>query len=262
MKILRPRDLECPSCGGNNRDGKVCLFPDGNIFCHSCGSTTISPENANKPTAEFEFIPEVYKDVPSMVIQQYFKGKSTLEEFLYSKFYTTDVMKSLTLYELGCGTRGNMTAFIYKDIDQRYRYVKLVQYLPNGKRDKDQHFPFYSVYKSTDGFKACLFGEHLLKGHSGSVNLVESEKTAIIANIKYPNQLWLASGGSHGLTYDKAQHLRGRRVYKYVDCDVAGRNVDQDRKRLNYFNAELIIKDIDPSRNDGADLADLILEQI
>jgi hypothetical protein len=262
-KTTRPRDLDCPSCGGNNKDGKVCLFPDGNIFCHSCGVTTIKPENMDSQFAnrKFEFVPEFYKDIPETVIKQYLtRGYSTLQEFIYMQFGKKS-MSVMDKYYLG-NYKSESTAYIYCDIEQRFRYVKTVKYLSNGKRDKSQKFPFYSVYKQADGFKACLFGEHLLNGYSGSVDLVESEKSAIIAAIKYPDRVWLATGGSNGLTYDKAQHLRGRSVRYFVDCDAPGRKVDKMRKTLDYFNANLKVEDIDPSRNDGADIADIILEEM
>lgn len=269
-KITRPRDIECPSCGGNNKDGKVCLFQDGNIFCHSCGTTTISPKNLEtfKPK-KFEFIPEFHKEIPEMVIQQYLtRGYSTLQHFIYEKFaYGKSktqiklVQDTMEKYFLG-NYKSKATAYIYMDIEQRFRYVKTVEYLSTGKRDKSSKFPFYSLYKQADGFKACLFGEHLLKGYTGVVELVESEKSAVIAAIKYPDRVWLATGGSNGLTFDKAQHLRGRNVNYYVDCDAPGRRVGKMEKTLNYFNANLNVRDIDPERNDGSDIADIILEEM
>ena len=269
MKITRPRDLDCPSCGGNNRDGKVCLFPDGNIFCHACGATTISDKNKENYTAKpFEFVPEQYKEIPEMVIKQYLaRGYCELQQFIYMTFAADKSKRQIkhvqdTMKKYYLGNYKSDTAYIYCDIDQRFRYVKTVKYLPTGKRDKSQKFPFYSVYKQADGFKACLYGEHLLKGHTGHVNLVEAEKSAVIAAIKYPDQLWLGAGGSNGLTYDKAQHLRGRFVHLYVDCDAAGRKIDRDKKILNYFNANIKVVDLDPDRWDGADIADLILEEM
>ena len=262
-KFRRPRDLDCPACGGNNRDGKVVIFEDGNIYCHSCGETTISKENKGKRTSKkFEFVPEKYKSIPKMVVDQYFKEACILEKFLYKKFYTTQVMNSVEKYNLGRDPKTGRTAFIYQDIEQDYRYIKLVQYRPDGKRDKDQKYAFYAPYSSKQGFKPPLFGEQLLNGYAGPVNLVESEKTAIIADIYFQEHVWLATGGSNGLTYDKAQHLKDRIVYRYVDCDEAGRKIDRDRKILSYFNAKMIVKDIDKSREDGADIADLILETI
>lgn len=264
MKTTRPRDLDCPACGGSNHDGKVVLFEDGNIYCHSCGETTVSKENKNKPRMEFVFTPGVYKSISPSIVNEYLKGSCNLEKFLYSKFYTSEVIKSTTLYNLGKDpySLNGATSFIYKDIDQNFRYIKSVQYKSNGHRDKDAAMPFYAPYRGSQGFKACLFGEHLLKNHKGAVELVESEKSAIIASIKYPEKVWVASGGATGLTYDKAQHLSGRIVNKYTDCDDAGRKIDRDKKILSYFGATLVVKELDEKRNDGADIADLILEQL
>lgn len=262
-KITRPRDLDCPSCGSNNRDGKVCLFPDGNIYCHSCGVTTISKDNKNKKPKPFEFIPQQYKSIPQVVVDTYDNECCNLEGFLFDNFDNNDVIRASNEYNLGRDPKTGRTAFIFQDIYQKYRYIKCVNYnRADGKRNKEDKFPFFAPYNSKGGFKACLFGEHLLKDHKGAVELVESEKTAIIASIMYPNLTWLATGGSNGLTYEKAEHLRGRLVRKWVDCDPAGRRVDKDRKVLRYFNADLVIKDVDPSRNDKADLADIILENL
>ena len=255
----RPKDLVCPNCQKENHDRKLVLFEDGNIFCNSCGVTTFSPQSReNFKPKKFEFDPKIYKGIDINVIKRYFTyGATHLHNFIFKTF---DNEIGFNHHGLGRDPRSGRTAFLYQDIYQRYRYVKCVQYMPNGKRDKNSN-PF-APYTSSQGYKACLYGEHLLKDHKGSVCLVESEKTSIIASIQYPNQVWLATGGSNGLTYDKAQHLRGRTVYKYVDCDEAGRNVKNDRKKLDYFNANLVVKDVAPEREDGSDIADLILEQL
>ena len=262
-KAKRPRDLVCQGCGKGNKDQKLVQFSDGNVKCWACGHLEVTSENQirdSRIAKEFKFTPEIYKSIPNSVINEYLDWHCILRTFLYKNFYPETVNDISRKYNLGCDKSNNRTTFLFKDIHQNWRYVKQVQYLPNGKRDKNI-FP-YSPYRKADGFAPCLFGEHLLKGYSGIVNLVESEKTAIIAAIKYPKQLWLATAGSNGLSYDKAQHLRGRSVYKYVDCDKAGRQVDRDKKVLAYFNASLQVKDVDPKREDGADIADIILESI
>jgi hypothetical protein len=260
-KAKRPRDLVCAGCGKGNRDQKLVQFSDGNVKCWSCGHLEVKAENRVdiKTAKEFKFTPEIWKAIPNSVIQPYLYNQNMLGNFLRQKF---GYKANATLQRYFCGTdkTSNRTAFIFKDIHQNYRSIKSVQYLPNGKRDKTK-FP-YVPYRKADGFSQCLFGEHLLKDYTGIVNLVESEKTAIIAAIKFPDHLWLATGGSNGLSYDKAQHLRGRIVYKYVDCDKAGRSVDRDTKVLAYFNASLQVKDLAPEREDGTDIADLILEKL
>lgn len=272
-KAKRPREAVCQGCGHDNRDGKIVEYDDGNRYCWACGHLEIAKGNEGKlhERREYEYVPQAFKAIPQSVINQYlepwytdFDKRSLLHHYLVRlsnkmelEGFMTQIMRTLPL---GVDPVSGRTSFLFRDINQNWRYVKSVQYLPNGKRDKD-NFP-YAPYRSKEGFRPCLYGEHLLKDWKGAVNLVESEKTAHIAMMRFPNQLWLATAGSNGLTYEKAEPLRGRVVYKYVDCDEAGRKIDRDRKVLSYFNAVLKVKDVAPDRNDGTDIADLILEQL
>ena len=69
--------------------------------------------------------------------------------------------------------------------------------------------PDYSDDKQE--MKQCLFGLHLLHRYeepriAQTVNLVESEKTAIIMAIAYGNNsqsMWMATGGMENLTAEK-----------------------------------------------------------
>lgn len=65
--------------------------------------------------------------------------------------------------------------------------------------------------------RQCFFGEHLLCDRQKPVAIVESEKTAIIASIYYPNRIWLASGSLSNLTRQKFEVLRGRYVTLFPD---------------------------------------------
>lgn len=262
QRARRPKDLVCVNCNHGNSDGKLVLYSDGNIYCWSCGHLNTTGGTGEVKQGKFEWTPQVYKEIPQLVINDYttIPISDNFTQFLIGRFEPNDVLAARKLYRFGTDPISNRTSFISYDIEQRARYIKSVQYLSSGKRDKSV-IP-YVPYRSKDGFKACLYGEHLLNSanRQKSINLVESEKSAIIASIAFPDQIWLATAGSHGLTYDKAQHLRGMVVNKWVDMDKAGRLVDRDRKVLAYFNSTMIVKDIDPSRNDGADIADIILE--
>lgn len=65
----------------------------------------------------------------------------------------------------------------------------------------------------------CLFGAHLLKGNVKPVGIVESEKTALIASLYFPECTWLASGGKNGLNIEKMAVLKGRKVILFPDLD-------------------------------------------
>lgn len=63
-----------------------------------------------------------------------------------------------------------------------------------------------------------LFGLHLLPRHPDkAVCIVESEKTALICACRYPQFLWLATGGCGNLQREKLLPLRGRKVVVYPD---------------------------------------------
>jgi hypothetical protein len=86
--------------------------------------------------------------------------------------------------------------------------VKICYYDNQGKRTNKFRVPF----KNDDGYRSCLFGEHLLitkYRHSQMVVLVESEKTAVVGSIMIPKYTWLSYGGLNGLTMSKIEALRG-----------------------------------------------------
>ncbi len=58
----------------------------------------------------------------------------------------------------------------------------------------------------------CFFGQHLLTEYPESeVCIVESEKTALIASIYFPNFIWLATGGASGCKWREYQ------IYKVLE---------------------------------------------
>ncbi|SHN10674.1 DUF6371 domain-containing protein [Mucilaginibacter sp. OK098] len=80
---------------------------------------------------------------------------------------------------------------------------------------------FRSSGLSDYNLKQCLFGEHLLQYQPAkAVAICESEKTAIIASIYYPELLWLAAGSLQGLNVDKCKCLEGRTVILMPDVNA------------------------------------------
>lgn len=70
-----------------------------------------------------------------------------------------------------------------------------------------------------DELEQCFFGEHLLPTikDTKKVAIVESEKTALLMSCINNDFVWLASGGSQGLTERKCQALNGYKVVLYPD---------------------------------------------
>jgi hypothetical protein len=122
----------------------------------------------------------------------------------------------------------------------------------------------------TDQASYCLFGQHLMAAcPNATINIVESEKTAIIMATAYGNpslNLWMACYGKGNLI-NTNQLLRplirqGRRIVLYPDHDcIEGWQKVADE--INYehlsINTDPVLKWWKPEDGDKADVADIIL---
>jgi hypothetical protein len=159
------------------------------------------------------------------------------------------------------------------------RAAKLMKYLMDGHRDKTQH-PGW-IYNQ-DGCRQQLepdkhtivkplFGSHLLNRYpQAEVNIVESEKTAIIMANYYGNperRLWLACGGLQWLQLDKFQPLidQGRTIWLWPDKD--GRDAWQEvADKLGYDKCRVYTQFFDScwqeEDGDKADVADIAIRMM
>jgi len=68
--------------------------------------------------------------------------------------------------------------------------------------------------------KQCLFGEHLLRLFPElPVAIVESEKTALLCALAFPQYLWLATGGLYNMKKDMLKVLEGRTAVFIPDLE-------------------------------------------
>jgi hypothetical protein len=150
-------------------------------------------------------------------------------------------------------------------LDGKPRSGKVIQYGTDGKRDKELKANWlHSIItgKSMDelGCAQVLFGEHLLADTTKPVAIVESEKSAIICSMYYPDHIWLATGGSHGLSLEKCMCLAGRDVALFPDKgmyqDWLTRSMDIEPMLASLHVSDILeVMDVE----DGCDIADLIL---
>lgn len=166
------------------------------------------------------------------------------------------------LKKWGVGTEKDKTIFTFIDHERNPCNIKYFKYLESGKRDKE--FKNYSMKGRTEGnqeykYKICLFGEHLLsKDNSKYVCVVESEKTAILAAHYFPKYDWVSCASADGLTDLKAQILKGRFVIWLCDADKAGRE-NSSLRTLKRQRIKHKIIDLNPTLQDGTDLADMLI---
>src|SRR5699024_8538126 len=108
-------------------------------------------------------------------------------------------------YQIGSSKHWNgATVFWQIDKNLDIRSGKVMLYDKDGHRAKRNDGNGYitwvhSLLYDDYNLKQCLFGEHLLIDSEKPVALVESEKTAIIASVHYPDYTWLAVGSKHNI---------------------------------------------------------------
>ena len=98
------------------------------------------------------------------------------------------------------------------------------------------------------------------------VIIVESEKTAIIASVYFPNILWLATGGKQALKSHLFSVLRGRTVVLLPDNGAGNEwRVKADAICQQYPDVRLEVADLLEGyvdmygSNSGVDIADILI---
>ena len=122
----------------------------------------------------------------------------------------------------------------------------------------------------TDDFvlSQCLFGEHLL--HNDPINnvvaIVESEKSALLGSLVYPQYTWLATGGKCNLTPYKTSVLVNRTVILFPDVDAY--DEWKERSRHLFLPKRVIVSDLlqriasDDEREKKIDIGDWLVESL
>lgn len=197
------------------------------------------------------------------------------------------IAKVLAAYHIGTATTKNneqFTIFWYLDESGNLCTGKMIRYKYNGHRMKKED----GVKNATDWIHAWLFrsdaspqydrekndwkrtyfGMHMIdKVPDATINIVESEKTAVIMAIAYGNpqrDLWIACGSKTNLTREKLKPLidRQRDIVLYPDRDGVeawkdtAEAIGYDRLRVN---DEPVTSWWRPEDGEKADIADVVL---
>jgi hypothetical protein len=169
-------------------------------------------------------------------------------------------------YQIGTSKKWK-GATIFWQIDQNnnVRTGKLMLYNKDtGKRSKINWV--HSVLKIEDyNLKQCLFGLHLLNSDkTKAIAVVESEKTAIIASIAFPEFIWMATGGLTNLKSDVIQPLANRKVILFPDAGCYNKWSEKIKdlpKNIQFHMSELVEeKSSAEEKDEGWDIADYILK--
>lgn len=179
------------------------------------------------------------------------------------------------------GTTQDASGFtIFWDADEEgnIRTGKMLRYDDNGHRRKDVkyssdwvHARLLKAGKWDEGkweARPCLYGLHLMNLYpDATINIVESEKTAILMSIAWgnlANQLWLATGGKSSFTREKLLPLirKKRRIVAYPDADAID-EWERHAEEINYkhllVNSEYVRNFVASPDYPKSDIADALL---
>jgi hypothetical protein len=229
---------------------------------------------------------KVSKPVPQKPIKvgiipkEYLKMDSQ-SSFIYflSKYFSIEQMQfSICAYNLGAyhdtdSAETDGVVFPYIDINYNYRAGKVMYYNYDGHRRHDRFNSVQSILKKKNlidpdaTYTECLFGEHLLRKFPNKmIAICESEKSAIIGSIIFPNFIWLATGGKAKTDLTKYEVLKGKNVILFPDAD--GYNDWCELGRQLSSICRVIVSDIieknatEQEKINKIDVADWLIKQL
>lgn len=249
---------------------------DREIKCgyHKKPGGDVVTDNGNK----FDVIKEkdtLYLDVTML---EKAKNRNVKENglfiYLSSKFGEEKVLSVFDKYNVCVGK--NKNEIIFWQIDELFniRTAKIIEYGIDGKRVKSADgvssirwaHNYVNYDKEQYTMRQCFFGMHLLNSKRyKSINVVESEKTAIVCDMFFNDDdvLWLACGGRNNINDAKLMYLKSfcDEVFLYPDVDSFSYWTSKFN-HLSTIDIKVInwLRDcIDASKiNDSDDIADAI----
>ena len=145
--------------------------------------------------------------------------------YLYRHYSEDEVNVTIDKYQVGTSNQfNNSTVFWQMDNTGNIHSGKIMDYdTSTGKRQKKKDGKplinwAHSVLKIPKyNLKQCLFGLHLLNDNVKQVAIVESEKTALIMNIEFPNYTWMSTGSLQGFKHEYLAPLKGTAIIAFPD---------------------------------------------
>ena len=191
-----------------------------------------------------------------------------LTTYLYSHYTKDEVNITIEKYQVGTSNQfNNSTVFWQMDNTGNIRSGKIMAYdTSTGKRRKNKDGKpiinwVHSVLKIPKyNLKQCLFGLHLLNDNVKQVAIVESEKTAIIMSIEYPQHIWMSTGSLQGFKYEYLEPIKDIEIIAFPDKGGYAQ-WQKIAKTLNEkgFNIEISKLLEKEEYKDGWDLVDVLV---
>lgn len=197
--------------------------------------------------------------------------------FLFGRTIANSIQKK---YKIGTLPEfNNGTIFWQIDEHKKVKAGKVIQYFETGKRTKNITWMHQFLKKNKEisdyNLSQCLFGLHLIiENKSSIIALVESEKTACIMSVIFPEFSWLSCGAKGEFKSKKLEPIKHRKIIAYPDCEIQknGSTTYQEWKRkateFNRFGYQIYVSDLLEKEStlqqkiEGIDIADYFMKKV
>lgn len=206
--------------------------------------------------------------IDAEVLKATLNGENNFVDYLYTLFDEDVVRQLQATFFIGSSNHWNRSTIFWQiDIIGNIRSGKIMLYNPKtGKRVKEphNHFTWIHTIHNMPNFRLsqCFFGEHQLKGNKKPVGVLESEKTAIIMSVFFPQYIWLACGGKDGLTNKKMEVLIGRTVTLFPDnggYELWNEQIKSLPSGIRFTKVSNLLERKATAEEKGNDLADYLI---
>lgn len=285
---------KCPDCGETGRFVRYVDKVSGSYISDkvgrcdredSCGyHYTPSSFFSDNPSVTIEDSNTPVTDVTPCYAEVQYISRGVLDKTL-KRFHQSDLfpfLKKLFTYNIAAelckqyfigANKDNKTVFWQVDRSGNIRQAKVMKYdSVTGRRDK-QSGAFFAGKKilndSQANLQQCFFGEFLLSKNSRQpVAIVESEKTAVIASIYFPQFIWIATGGKTGCKWTEervCKVLFRRNVILFPDLNAYDAWKIKGNLLASVAGCKVVVSDLleklasEEDKKKGLDLADYLL---
>jgi hypothetical protein len=284
----------CPACKHGNKTFAQYIDKETSAYIHSsvgrcnreikCGYHYTPKQYFEDNKIEFQLYKPISKPTmpakPLVKLASYIDiafFQASLKQFQYNnlilflinRFGIETTKELIKKYCIGTSKYWEGASVFWQiDTTGKIRTGKIMLYNSDtGKRVKEPFNHITWVHKATrvDEFnlQQCFFGEHLLIDKSKPVAIVESEKTAIISSLYFPQFIWLATGSLNNLNETKCYILKGRQVTLFPDLKAFDLWEDKayELNHIVSFNVSDLLerKASSDEKEQGFDLADYLL---
>lgn len=270
--------------GKCNRESKCGYhYPPKQFFIDNPDSKKSSQYSSNTTNVDIRSAPSPLGRVgvgciPFSFVERSASYKSNLVRFLCEILTDEQIHSIGENYALGA-TKNKEVIFWQININGKVRTGKIMQYNPEtGRRLKHESGSIDWVHNKLKksgtlpedyNLQQCFFGEHLLKIYPEKpVAIVESEKSALIASAIFPDLIWIAAGNINGLSIEKCQILKGRKVMLYPDLGAIEKWCLKTVEIQKLYNCKISVSKLledeatEIDRDNGLDIADYIISEL